>query len=84
MKTDEFNPRPHFSLSNEERDSKLWARLVEHFESKLMSLRIQNEGDKSEIETANIRGRIAEIKSILSLNNETEVLEQVFEETPPR
>lgn len=77
--TEKYTPKDHFSLSNEEKDSKLWTRLVEHFESKLMSLRIQNEGDKTEIETAKLRGRIAEIKSILSLGKETNAIRQDFE-----
>ena len=46
----------------------LWLRLKPYLEERLVMLRTKNDGDLSEIETANIRGRIAEVKSLLALD----------------
>lgn len=59
-----------FILSRDERDSKLWARLMSHWADRLASLRARNDGDCNEAETARIRGQIAELKLILTLNND--------------
>lgn len=59
-----------FILTKEDKDSKLWHKLMAHWEEKLSALRAQNDGDKAENITANLRGRIAEVKANLSLNNE--------------
>ena len=59
-----------FELSNEDKKSKLWRKLKEHWESRLETLRTQNDGDKNDIDTAKLRGRIAEIKDSISLGTE--------------
>lgn len=64
------DPKPPFKLSLEDRESLVWKRLMTHFGERLEVLRTQNDGDKSEAETAKLRGRIAELKAILALNKE--------------
>ena len=63
-----INPREKFELTPQERDSALWKKLKEHYEGKLSVRRLQNDGDKDEIETSRLRGRIAEIKELLGLD----------------
>ena len=47
--------------------SPLWHALKTHLEDRLQSLRTQLETDQPPEKTANLRGRIAEVKRILSL-----------------
>lgn len=62
-----MTPRPQLVLTIEERRSALWAKLSDHFEYRLSEMRKQNDSDKSDTDTANLRGRIAELKLIISL-----------------
>ena len=55
-----------FKLEEHEINSPLWQKLKKHYESKLDSLRISNDSDSTELQTARRRGRIQEIKNILS------------------
>ena len=55
-------------LSAEERRTPMWFRIMEHMKERLEYLRVQNEGDKSEVQTAKIRGQIAELKAIMALD----------------
>ena len=57
-------------MTEADKRSQLWVDLMAHWEAKIELLRLQNEGDKSEAETANLRGRIAELRSCLSLNKD--------------
>ena len=57
-------------LTIEERRSPLWRKLAEHYESRLESLRNQNDGDRTDVDTAKLRGRIAEVKLVLALGND--------------
>ena len=63
-------PKQRLTLTRDEKESKLWKRLLEHCESRLQTLRMQNDGDKSEIETAKLRGRILEVKAFLGLDKD--------------
>jgi hypothetical protein len=65
-------PKKPLTLTNEERRSPLWRKLSDHWKERLEVLHAQNEGDRSEQSTANIRGRIAECKSMLSLEKITQ------------
>lgn len=56
-----------FQLSNEERHSPVWARLREHLEQRLQSLRQRNDTDLTLEQTAKLRGRIADTQYVLSL-----------------
>jgi len=58
-----------FRLTPEERASPLWLRLVQRHKEKLDSLRKSNDEDKDPVQTAKMRGRIAEINEFLSLDN---------------
>jgi hypothetical protein len=57
-------------LTKNEIVSPTWQRLKGHAEQRLADLRMQNDGALSELETARLRGRIAELKSILALEQE--------------
>ena len=58
------------TLTEEEKRSRLWKKLMDHWAEQLASWRTQNDGDKSETTTANIRGRIAQIKSDMLLDKD--------------
>lgn len=63
-------PKPPFTLTKEEKLSPLWRALVAHWEDRLEVLRTQNEANRSEVETALLRGRIAECRLNLQLGKE--------------
>lgn len=58
-----------FSLKPHEKQSALWQKLQQHLESRLDIQRKKNDGNHDLVNTAKIRGRIAEIKSLLSLGD---------------
>ena len=60
-----------FLLTIEEKRSPLWRRLEEYLDERLIALRKENDGDRSELDTAKLRGRIAEVKSMIALGKET-------------
>ena len=62
------------TLTPMERQSPLWLELMAHFEKRLAHLRIQNEGPLDPIKTADMRGRIAEIKALMDLDIDKENL----------
>jgi hypothetical protein len=66
-----MTPKPPFVLTKDERDSKLWRKLMKHWEERLTSLRIQNDSDRSETDTALLRGRIAEVKANMALDKDS-------------
>lgn len=57
-------------LTRHEQINPLWMKLEAHFKDRLNSLRCMNDGEKNEVETANMRGRIAEVKAMLALAEE--------------
>lgn len=63
-------PDPPFSLTQSERDSPLWRKLMAYWESQLSLLRIQNDGQLPDMETAKLRGQIARLKATMSLDKE--------------
>jgi hypothetical protein len=54
-------------LSRNDIASATWQKLAKHLARRIDDLRAQNDGQLSELDTARLRGRIAEIKQILSL-----------------
>lgn len=60
-----------FELSAHERHSELWKRLKKHFEARLDAHRRNNDEPASEERTARLRGRIAEMKYIVGLDQDT-------------
>jgi hypothetical protein len=59
-------------LTDMERHSGLWLKLRRKLENDLLNLRISNDDHRSEVETADIRGKIKQTKEFLALG-ETEV-----------
>lgn len=57
-------------LTSFERQSPVWRKLMERFEARLHNLRAMNDGPKDAAETAELRGRIAEIKALLAMDVE--------------
>lgn len=57
-------------LTHEEKSSKLWKKIRQHVTERISLLRNQNDADSNEIDTAKIRGRIAEAKGLLELEKE--------------
>jgi hypothetical protein len=57
------------ALKLEEHETKtaLWQRLEAHFKEELESARRKNDRQKTELDTAFLRGRIAQLKSFLAL-----------------
>jgi hypothetical protein len=60
-----------FKLEGNEKNSRLWIKINAHWSRQLEQLRLQLEGDKNEIQTAKIRGRIQEIKFNLALSDKS-------------
>lgn len=56
-----------FQLHPAERNSPLWLSLARHLQERLSVLRQQNDASLSPEQTEKVRGRIAQIKEILSL-----------------
>ena len=65
---------PQFFLTEHERNSALWLKLMSHWEERIATLRRQNDGEIPENTTNSLRGRIAEVKANLSLNKEIALL----------
>jgi hypothetical protein len=62
--------RKPFVLDQEERNSRLWLRLMDHFEDRIQRLRMSNDSPANTAEqTAAIRGEIAALLSLQRLNN---------------
>ncbi len=57
-------------LNKADRDSSIWQHIKIHYEKRLNTLRAKNDNDMTEIETAHLRGRIAEIKALLGEDKE--------------
>lgn len=62
-------------LTDIEKQSSVWKAIEEHLQERLASLRIKIESDASHEQTMRLRGRIAEVKYILSLAEEEKPIE---------
>lgn len=58
---------PDFKLTESEIHTSVWKKVSEHFELRLDSLRDDNDCDLDQIKTANLRGRLKEIKYLLGI-----------------
>lgn len=65
-------PEPKFRLDTDDLESITWRRISEHLNKRLSKLREQNDGDLPDEETAKLRGRIAELKLILSFSKDAD------------
>lgn len=54
----------------------MWKKIKKHYQSRLESLRLRNDGDLDPIKTAEIRGEIKGIKLLLGLENPPPVVER--------
>lgn len=63
-----MKPEPAFALTDRDRDSDLWRRILAHLNQSLDSLRKQNDSPAGEVETAAIRGRITQLKALIALD----------------
>jgi hypothetical protein len=63
-------PKQRLVLTQDEKDSKLWRKLMKHWEDRLQILRTQNDGDKDEKATSRLRGQIAELKAMLGMDKD--------------
>jgi len=64
-----------FSITEIEQLSPVWVRLTKHYEDRLEMLRKKLERPQSEIDTALLRGQIAEIKAFFALTAELPKIE---------
>mgnify|MGYP001574846979 FL=1 len=55
-------------LTEIEKHSAVWQKIMKHLEERLSSLRARNDNDLDERRTARLRGRLAEIKHLLALD----------------
>lgn len=69
-------------LEPHEIDSALWKRLKAHQESDLATLRERNDQNHDPIKTAELRGRIKQIKEFLSLERTAEQAPDDAEKAP--
>jgi hypothetical protein len=63
-------------LSYADKTSATWVKLEAHLTEELSNLRLRNDADTDAVATARLRGRILQIKAILSLATEEKVVEQ--------
>jgi hypothetical protein len=61
-------------LTKEDFATPTWLRLKEHCEARIAELRLSNDKSLGVDETARLRGRIAEVKSLLALDQPAKLL----------
>lgn len=54
------------TLTNIERSSTAWLKLRDEINNRIGLLRVKNDGDLTEVETARLRGRIAALKDLVA------------------
>jgi hypothetical protein len=59
----------HIELTEGELVSGLWVKMRMHLQARLELLRRQNDNTQSEAETADLRGRIAELKRLIAIGD---------------
>jgi hypothetical protein len=61
--------RAPFTLTQEERNTSLWLRLMDHFGARIQALREENDSPANSLErTAAIRGEVAVLRALQKLN----------------
>lgn len=71
------------TLTEHERQTAVWLKIKSHLDARLIELRTANDRDTNEIDTAKVRGRIAEVKALLELNVAPAALVPVLEYESP-
>ena len=64
-------------LTDADKRTALWDKLVQHFEERRDEYRRKNDGDLDPVATARLRGRIKETEYLLSLGNAEESSDSV-------
>lgn len=67
-------------LTEQEKQSPLWVKIKSYLEERIQGHRTANDGVLSELETARLRGRIAELKVIIAAEQSPASLDG---ESPP-
>lgn len=62
-------------ITQGDRMNPLWGKMMDLWQQRLDELRKLNDRPQSEENTATLRGRIAEIKALIALNEEIPILE---------
>jgi hypothetical protein len=62
------------ALTEHDRSSGLWLRLVAHLESRLQDARRKNDGPLNEYDTATLRGEIRALRHIIGLGDSRPLL----------
>lgn len=62
-----MTPPPAFALTDSEKQQPLWLRLKAHLTDKLDKARTRNDGALTEQQTADLRGEIRSLKSLIRL-----------------
>ena len=57
-------------LTEHEKKSPVWEKLKSHIEARMTTHRSRLEGDLSELETAKLRGKLAECREILKIGDD--------------
>lgn len=57
-------------LARHDIETALWRKLESYLEQRMETLRQTNDGDLDPMQTARLRGRIAELKSMLALSKD--------------
>lgn len=65
-----IEPPERFALTYADKNSGLWAGLAEHIKDRIERLQRELEGPLAAEETANRRGRIAELRALLALEKD--------------
>ena len=60
-------PEPRFELTTSEQSTAVWQKLEAHLRERLAGKRKANDAYHSEAATADLRGRIAELKHLIGL-----------------
>ena len=62
-------------LTPQERDTHVFRKLMKHFNERLNALRASNDGPLDPHKTAEIRGRIAEVKGLIGLDKDIPIIQ---------
>jgi len=65
-----MTPPERFALSDSDKVSPTWLRLKKHLQARAEALRNELEQDLPEDRTAKVRGRLAEVRALLSVEKD--------------
>lgn len=64
---DEIKPPEKFQLSVSDKQTHTWEKILEQMHKRLAEARAKNDHKQSEVDTAELRGKIAELKYWIAL-----------------